>query len=155
QPGAARRHLADLRARRRTRPQPQGRGLRVRAQHRRGSAARLRAHPGHLVLKHAALQRALVIALHDPSFVAAMHDDPEGVLAPLGLDDEARRALLAVDRRAFRTDPLRTLRVLRVLADELKVSSTLALWETRSTRVAMGFFSSPFFRAAVAARGAL
>jgi len=104
---------------------------------------------------HAALQRALVIALHDPRFVDEMHLDPRAVLGPLGLDDEAQRALLAVDRRAFRTDPLRARRVLRVLAEELKVSSTLALWETRSAGLAIDFFSSRFFRGAVVARTAL
>jgi hypothetical protein len=104
---------------------------------------------------HHALQQALVIALHDPGFVAAMHADPEATLGPLGLPPVARAQLLAVDRRAFRTDPLRARRVLRVLAEELKVSSTLALWETRSARLADGFFASPFFRAAVVERGAL
>ena len=64
-------------------------------------------------MSHHALQRALVIALHDDGFVAAMHADPDAVLAPLGLDEGERRQLLAVDRRAFRTDPLRRRRVLR------------------------------------------
>jgi hypothetical protein len=106
-------------------------------------------------VKHAALQRALVIALHDATFVAAMHDDPDRTLAPLGLGAEEMAQLLAVDRRAFATDPLRSRRVLRVLAEELKVSTTLALWETRSAAFAMGFFGSRFFRTAVADRTAL
>jgi hypothetical protein len=105
-----------------------------------------------VVVSHAALQRALVIALHDPSFVEAMHADPEAVLGPLGVSPDQRGQLLAVDRRAFRTDPLRARRVLRVLADELKISTTLALWETRSVALADGFFASRFFRAAVAER---
>lgn len=106
-------------------------------------------------MSHAALQRALVIALHDPGFVEAMHADPAGVLGPLGVGPAERAQLLAVDRRAFRTDPLRARRVLRVLAEELKISTTLALWETRSAAFADGFFASPFFRAAVAERTAL
>jgi hypothetical protein len=108
-----------------------------------------------VVLSHGALQRALVIALHDAGFVEAMHADPAGVLGPLGVAADERAQLLAVDRRAFRTDPLRARRVLRVLAEELKVSTTLALWETRSAALADGFFASPFFRAAVAERTAL
>jgi len=106
-------------------------------------------------LSHAALQRALVIALHDPGFVDAMHADAAGVLGPLGVTAEERAQLLAVDRRAFHTDPLRARRVLRVLAEELKISTTLALWETRSAAFADGFFASAFFRAAVAERTAL
>jgi len=101
------------------------------------------------------LQRALVIALHDPGFVDAMHADPEGALGPLGLGDGERAELLAVDRRAFRTDPLRARRVLRVLAEELKVAATLALWESRSVTFVEGFFASAFFRAAVMRRTAL
>ncbi len=106
-------------------------------------------------MSHAALQRALVIALHDPGFVEAMHADPAAVLGPLGVEPAERAQLLAVDRRAFRTDPLRARRVLRVLAEELKISTTLALWETRSAAFADGFFASPQFRTAVAERTAL
>ena len=104
---------------------------------------------------HHALQRALVIALHDPGFVEAMHVDPDGTLGPLGLGPSETRQLLAVDRRAFATDPLRARRVLRVLAEELKVSTTLALWETRSAAFALAFFGSRFFRSAVLERTAL
>src|SRR5262249_26689188 len=137
------------------RAEREGGRLRVRAQRDPRGPARLRAHPGDLVMSHAALQRALVIALHDPAFVEAMHADPAGVLGPLGVAPEERGQLLAVDRRAFRTDPLRARRVLRVLAEELKISTTLALWEARSAAFADGFFASPFFRAAVAERTAL
>ena len=58
-------------------------------------------------MSHHALQRALVIALHDDTFVGELHADPDATLAPLGLDARERAQLLAVDRRAFRTDPLR------------------------------------------------
>jgi len=106
-------------------------------------------------MSHHGLQQALVIALHDPGFVAEMHAEPDAVLGPLALTPAERAQLLAVDRRAFATDPLRARRVLKALVEELKVSTTLALWETRSARAAEGFFASPFFRAAVAERTAL
>lgn len=106
-------------------------------------------------MSHHTLQHALVIALHDPGFVEAMHADPEGTLAPLSLTTAERAQLLAVDRRAFRTDPLRRRRLLRTLAEELKVSTTLALWETRSAAFVEAFFGSRFFREAVARRGSL
>ncbi len=106
-------------------------------------------------MSHHALQRALVIALHDPSFVEAMHADPAATLAPLGLEPHEQTQLLAVDRRAFRTDPLRGRRLLRVLCEELKVSATLALWETRRASFLDGFFASAAFRGAVASRAPL
>jgi hypothetical protein len=106
-------------------------------------------------MSHGALQQALVIALHDEGFVAAMHAEPEATLAPLGLDARERAQLLAVDRRAFRTDPLRRRRLLRVLAEELKVSTTLVLWETRSAASVEAFFGSRAFRGAVVERRSL
>ncbi len=103
-------------------------------------------------MSHRALQNALVIALHDEGFVAAMHRDPEGTLQPLRLTPAERRQLLAVDPRAFRTDPLRRRRILRVLAEELRAATTIALAETRSLAFAERFFGSPQFRAAVIER---
>jgi hypothetical protein len=103
-------------------------------------------------MSHRGLQQALVIALHDPGFVAAMHADPAEALGALALTPAEREQLLAVDRRAFATDPLRARRVLKALVEELKVSTTLALWETRSAKLAGGFFASRFFRGAVVAR---
>jgi hypothetical protein len=101
------------------------------------------------------MQNALVIALHDDRFVAEMHADPERTLAPLGLGEAERAQLLGVDRRAWRTDPLRRRRTLRILAEELKASTTLALAETRSLAFAEAFFSSTFFRTAIAERRSL
>lgn len=106
-------------------------------------------------MSHRSLQHALVIALHDEAFVDAMHADPESVLGQLGLDARERTQLLAVDRRAFRTDPLRPRKLLRVLAEELPVSTALLLHETRSAASIEAFFSSPHFRAAVASRHSL
>lgn len=100
-------------------------------------------------MSHGALQAALVIALHDETFVDRYRKDPDGVLAPLGLDAAERAQLCAVDPRALRTDPLRRRRTLRTLTEELKTSSTLMLAETRSLAFAEDFFRSPCFAAAV------
>ena len=65
--------------------------------------------PEDALVTHRALQQALVIALHDETFVAEMHADPDRTHAPLGLGARQREQLLAVDRRASRTDPRLTL----------------------------------------------
>jgi hypothetical protein len=100
-------------------------------------------------MSHHALQRALVVALHDPAFVAEMHADPEAALGPFGLEPDERAQLLAVDRRAFAVDRLRPRRVLKAIVEELKASMAIALAETRSFRFAEQFFSSPAFRGAI------
>jgi hypothetical protein len=103
-------------------------------------------------VSHHALQHALVIALHDETFVAELARDPEGTLAPLGLTGAEIAALAAVDPRALRTDPLRKRRTLRILAEEHRASITLALAETRSLAFAERFFASSAFRRAVIER---
>lgn len=100
-------------------------------------------------MSHHALQRALVVALHDPAFVAAMHADPEIALAPFRLEPAERAQLLAVDPRAFAVDRLRPRRVLKAIVEELKASVAIALAETRSFGFADAFFSSPAFHRAV------
>ncbi len=100
-------------------------------------------------MSHHALQRALVVALHDPAFVAAMHADPDAALAPFRLEPAERAQLLAVDPRAFAVDRLRARRVLKAIAPELQASLAIALAETRSTATADGFFSSPAFHGAI------
>ncbi len=100
-------------------------------------------------MSHHALQRALVVALHDPAFVAAMHADPDAALGPFRLEPAERAQLLAVDRRAFAVDRLRARRVLKAIAPELQASLAIALAETRSFATADAFFSSPAFRGAV------
>ena len=102
-------------------------------------------------MSHHGLQRALVVALHDPAFVAALHADPDTALAPFDLEAAERAQLLAVDRRAFGVDRLRRQRVLRAIVEELKGALAIALAEVRSLRFAEGFFSSPAFHRAVAA----
>lgn len=100
---------------------------------------------------HIALQRVVVRMLYDDSFAEAAHADPD-VLARAGLAPEERAQVLSVDRRAWRTDPLRRRRTLRILADEFKASTTLALAETRSLASLEGYFSSPQFHNAVQER---
>lgn len=102
-------------------------------------------------MSHHGLQRALIVALHDPAFVAGMHADPDTALAPFALDGAERAQLLAVDRRAFGVDRLRRQRVLRAIVEELKGAMAIALAETRAMRFAEAFFSSPAFHGAVAA----
>lgn len=104
---------------------------------------------------HRALQRALVIALHDPGFAQAMSDSPDAVLAPLGLPPADRTALARVDRRALATDPLRARRVLATLADEYPAATTLILAATERVANLDAFFASPGFRAAIMADRAL
>ena len=100
-------------------------------------------------MSHHALQRALVVALHDPGFVVAMHDDPDAALGPFRLEPVERAQLLAVDRRAFAVDRLRPRRVLKAIVEELKASMAIALAETRSFAFADAFFSSPAFHGAI------
>ncbi len=100
-------------------------------------------------MSHHDLQRALVVALHDPAFVAAMHSDPDTALAPFRLAPDERAQLLAVDRRAFAVDRLRPRRVLKAIVEELRASMAIALAETRSFAFADRFFSSPVFHGAV------
>jgi hypothetical protein len=100
-------------------------------------------------VSHHDLQRALVVALHDPAFVAAMHADPDTAFAPFRLEPAERAQLLAVDPRAFAVDRLRPRRVLKAIAPELRASMAIALAETRSFATADRFFSSPAFHGAI------
>lgn len=100
-------------------------------------------------MSHHDLQRALVVALHDPAFVAAMHADPDAALAPFRLAPAERAQLLAVDPRAFAVDRLRARRVLKAIVEELKASLAIALAECRSFALADRFFASPAFHGAV------
>lgn len=100
-------------------------------------------------MSHHALQRALIVALHDPGFCAAMRSDPAGALAPFGLTDAERAQLLAVDPRAFGIDLLRRRRVLKAIVEELKGAVAIALAEVRRLAFLEELFASPRFRAAV------
>jgi hypothetical protein len=106
-------------------------------------------------VSHHGLQRALIVALHDPGFCAAMRADPAAALAPFGLTDAERSQLLAVDARAFGIDLLRRRRVLKAIVEELKGSVAIALAEARRLVFLDDFFASPRFRAAVIEDGPL
>jgi hypothetical protein len=106
-------------------------------------------------VSHHALQRALIVALHDPGFCAAMRADPAAALAPFGLTDVERTQLLAVDARAFGIDLLRRRRVLKAIVEELKSSVAIALAEARRLTFLDDFFASRRFRAAVIGDGPL
>jgi hypothetical protein len=106
-------------------------------------------------MSHHTLQNLVVRMLFDEAFVEAVYADPALALAGLNLSETERAQLLAVDRRAWRYDALRRKRTLRTLAEEFKVSTTIALAETRSLASLEGFFSTAFFHVAVQERGSL
>ncbi|MBL8202915.1 MAG: hypothetical protein JNM09_01705 [Blastocatellia bacterium] len=106
-------------------------------------------------MSHHTLQKLMVRMLFDEAFVAAVHTAPDQMLANLDLTQAERAQLLAVDQRAWRYDALRRKRTLRTLVEEFKISTTIALAETRSLASLEQFFSSPFFHNAVQARGSL
>ena len=97
----------------------------------------------------------MVRMLFDEAFVAAIHAAPEQALANLELTEDERAQLLRIDRRAWRHDALRRKRTLRTLVEEFKISTTIALAETRSLASLEQFFSSGFFHDAVQQRGSL
>lgn len=103
-------------------------------------------------MSYRTLERLFVRLLFDPSLVDAMHADPDRALSGLDLEPHERAQLLAVDRRAWRHDPLRRRRTLRTLVDEFKCSTTMALAESRSLASLEAFFSSPEFHACVQER---
>jgi hypothetical protein len=106
-------------------------------------------------MSHHTLQKLMVRMLFDEAFVAAVHNAPEQILAPLDLTEAERAQLLSVDRRAWRYDALRRKRTLRTLVEEFKISTTIALAATQSLASLEQFFSSPFFHNAVQTRGSL
>jgi hypothetical protein len=106
-------------------------------------------------MSHHTVQQTLVRMLFDEAFVERVLSSPEEALAGLELSDAERKDLLGVDRRAWRHDPLRKRRTLRTLAEEYKISTTLALAETRSLASLERFFSSPQFHQTIQNRGSL
>lgn len=93
--------------------------------------------------------------LYDPAFVAEVYDHPEISLSDSNLSKDEIRQLLATDRRAWLTDPLRRRRSLRALTDEFKASTTIALAETRSIARLDAFFSSRHFHQCVKPGGSM
>jgi hypothetical protein len=101
------------------------------------------------------LQQLTTRMLFDARFADAVYADAEKALAGLNVTPSERAQLLAVDRRAWRTDALRVRRTLRTLAEEFKISTTVVLAEMRSLASLEAYFSSPFFHAAIQQRGSL
>lgn len=106
-------------------------------------------------MSHHALQRVVVRLLFDEAFVRELHTNPENALVGLDLTEVERAQLLAVDPRAWGHDALRGKRTLRTLVEEFKVSTTIALSETRSLASLERFFSTSFFQHAVGERGSM
>jgi len=93
--------------------------------------------------------------LFDEDLVGDVYSSPDRALAGLDLTEAERSQLLSVDRRAWRSDPLRRRRTLRDLVEEFKVSTTIILAETRSIASLERFFSSQFWRRSVEERGSM
>lgn len=106
-------------------------------------------------MSYHALQRVVVRMLFDPAFVDQCYNDPANALIDLDLTEMERVQLLATDRRAWGYDPLRRQRTLRTLVEEFKVSTTLALAETRKLAFLDSFFSSKHFHNAVQTRASM
>ena len=106
-------------------------------------------------MSYRTLERIYVRMLFDPAFAARVYENAEAALAGLDLDEGERAQLVAVDRRAWAHDPLRRYRTLRILAEEFKASTTIALAATRSIASLDAFFSAPEFHAAVQERGSM
>jgi hypothetical protein len=99
-----------------------------------------------------AMQRVVVRLLFDPAFVDRVHRDPAGALAGLDLAPALVEQLLRNDRRLWQADRLRRTRSLKILLEEFKVSSTLALAECRRLAFLDAFFGSAHFHEAVQRR---
>jgi len=106
-------------------------------------------------MSYHSLQKLVVRMLFDEAFVDAIHADAEQALAGADLTESERAQLLNIDRRAWRHDALRRRRMLRTLAEEFKISTTIVLAETRSLASLEQFFSSSFFHQSIQNRGSL
>jgi hypothetical protein len=106
-------------------------------------------------MSHHSLQKLIVRMLFDEELTAKVYAEPQTTLAGFDLTEAERAQLLGVDRRAWRYDALRRRRMLRTLAEEFKISTTIILAETRSLASLEDYFSSRFFHAAIQDRGSL
>jgi hypothetical protein len=111
------------------------------------------ADPDAPVSHYVAIQRVVVRMLFDPAFVQRVYESPDETLRGLDLDRGLVDQLLLNDRRLWNADRLRRSRALKILLDEFKTSSTLALHEVRELAFLDAFFSSDRFHAAVQRRG--
>ena len=97
-------------------------------------------------MRPALLQRVVVRMLYDPAVVEAVYAG-----RPVdGLDADGRRMLVAVDRRAWGTDPFRRSRTLHALIEEYPATALIA-----GISALDAFFSSSGFHRCVMARGAV
>jgi len=92
-----------------------------------------------------ALQQLAVRMHHDPGFVAAVYDDPEGSLADEDLAPGEARLLVQPDRRAWGADSERRTRVLAALELEFPVSFALAEQASGDQEALLPFFGSDAF----------
>jgi hypothetical protein len=113
---------------------------------------RAAADPDAPVPRFVAVQRVVVRMLFDPAFTARVYEDPERALAGIDVDSVLVRQLLENDRRLWNADRLRRSRALKILMDEFKVTTTLALNECRRVAFLDAFFGSEFFHRAVQRR---
>ncbi|HLU49181.1 MAG TPA: hypothetical protein VK116_13890, partial [Planctomycetota bacterium] len=109
--------------------------------------------PNAPVTPFVSLQRVVIRMLFDPAFVERVYEDPSRTLAGLELDPQLVAQLLTNDRRLWNADRLRRARALKVLIDEMKVTTTLVLAECRRIAFLDAFFSSDLFHDAVQKRG--
>ncbi|MCB9796758.1 MAG: hypothetical protein H6741_29005 [Alphaproteobacteria bacterium] len=102
---------------------------------------------------HQAVHRVSLRMRFDPGLVARVYADADEALPELA--PEERAWLLAVDRRAWGSDPMLRSRTLRALYTEFKGATTLAAAELRRLSALEAFFSSPVFHEEMQARGSL
>ncbi|HQR32675.1 MAG TPA: hypothetical protein PLK30_08060 [Blastocatellia bacterium] len=106
-------------------------------------------------MSHHTLQKLVARMLFDEEFTTSVYANAEHALKGVDLTSQERDQLLRVDRRAWRHDALRKRRMLRTLAEEFKISTTIILAETRSLASLEAYFSSRFFHSTIQDRGSL
>jgi hypothetical protein len=99
----------------------------------------------------AAIQRVIVRMLVDPSFAEAF---TRGLEVP-ELEPHERAWLVAVDPRAFRTDPHRASRLLAAILDEAPTTAAVVADGGRQAERCFAFFRSPAFHDCIQHRGVL
>lgn len=102
---------------------------------------------------HIALQRVAVRLLFDPAFVEEVYADPAAALSGLGIPERYQAQLVSNDRRLWGADRLRRRRALKVLMEEFKTATAMALLETGRLAFLDDFFSSTEFHRSVQGRG--
>ncbi len=96
-----------------------------------------------------ALQQVAVRLHHDPAFVQAVYADPAGSLADEDLSSHERSLLLAVDQRAWLSDPERQSRVLEALRTEFPCTAAWMELHGTNRQTFLDFFSSDTFHSAI------